>query len=134
MSNFNPELLQCSECDSRLQSQYPGQFVQCECGKSYVDQTIHYGRYGGKVDTIQNLILKDLKAISGIGYGKDDVVTELVKLALYRRTPHHAVEALAYVQYESPVADLGGSSPKDLVDAGRGHKVIEYLQALQEGY
>lgn len=134
MSNFNPEIFQCTDCEGTMRSSYPGQFVRCSCGNSFVDQTMHYGRYGGSARAVSYLVLKDLKAISGIGYEKDDVLDLLEEVAYRVFTPTEAVQREIYRQYESGVADLGGSSPKDLVEAGRGHKVIQYIQALLEGY
>lgn len=39
----------CEQCDQILQSMFPGHFVMCGCGESFVDQTPHYSRQGGKV-------------------------------------------------------------------------------------
>jgi hypothetical protein len=134
MSNFNPELFQCTMCESKLKSAYPGQFVGCECGQSFVDQTVHYGRYGGSVRAVSDLILEDLKAITGLGYEKDDVMAILEDMAFEVFIPSYNVQAMISAQYEISLSDLGGSSLKELVEAGRGHKVIEYLQTKKEGY
>lgn len=44
-----PPAMQCPECLQLLQSKWPGQFVTCFCGESFIDQTPYYSRYGGKV-------------------------------------------------------------------------------------
>ena len=71
---FTPILCQCRQCETKLQSAYPGQFVGCECGESFVDQTPYYSRGGGSATSVQDLILEDLKAITGIGYEDDDIL------------------------------------------------------------
>jgi hypothetical protein len=124
MSEFKPHLCQCAECDSVLQSAYPGQFVQCQCGMSFVDQTPHYSRYGGNARSVEQLILQDLKTITGVGYEKEDVLILLAEIT--------DTDILA--QYIMTRGELGGSSFSDLVEAGRGHKVFEYLDAIREGY
>jgi hypothetical protein len=134
MSDFNPEKSQCGICESVIVSSYPGQFVRCKCGASFVDQTYHYSRYGGAVQSLPDNILKDLKALTGIGYEKDDVLAVLEDVAHFVFIPNEAVQREVYRQYETGVAGLGGSSPRELVEAGRGHKVIEYIEALKEGY
>jgi hypothetical protein len=134
MSNFNPVKCICTVCESLIVSSYPGEFVQCECGKSFVDQTHHYGRYGGPVELLSERILKDLKYITGIGYEKDDVLNLLAEQAEQHFISPLNVNALIYSQYNSTIPELGGTSPRDLVEAGRGHKVIEFLQAKKEGY
>ncbi len=48
-ADWNPQLCICEECGDWLQSSYPGEFVACDCGASFVDQTQHYSRYGGSV-------------------------------------------------------------------------------------
>ena len=133
MSDFNPEKFECCRCQSVIVSKYPGQFVRCGCGASFVDQTYHYRRYGGLAQPLAASILNDLKNITGLGYEKSDVLL-LEEFAYLVFTPSEAVQREVYRQYESPIKGLGGSSPKDLVEAGRGHKVIAYLEALKEGY
>lgn len=44
-----PSKMMCKICKTELQSQYPGHFVGCKCGASFVDQTPYYSRYGGEV-------------------------------------------------------------------------------------
>lgn len=135
MSNFNPELFQCTSCLSIMKSSYPGQFVKCECGESFVDQTVHYGRYGGNARALSYLIEKDLKDITGLGYEQDDIIKELVSLMEMNGIVSFETKAvLAVTQYDLKIAGLGGSTPRELVEAGRGHKVIEYIDALKEGY
>ncbi len=48
---FKPAKMMCGACHEVLQSKFEGQFMVCKCGKSYVDQTRHYERYGGEVTT-----------------------------------------------------------------------------------
>lgn len=134
MSNFNPVKCQCTICESVIVSSYPGEFVRCECGKSFVDQTIHYGRYGGSIQLLSDNILKDLKAITGIGYEEDDILKELICLMEMNAIANPLTQqVLAATQYDLKILGLGGSTPRDLVEAGRGHKVIEYIEALKEG-
>lgn len=130
MSNFNPELFQCGICEGKMKSSYPGQFSRCNCGKSFVDQTVHYGRFGGAAQSVSSLILSDLKDITGLGYEQDDVIQELFNLA-----EMHCVSNIldtAYTQYDLKIGGLGGSTPRELVEAGIGHKVIQYIEALKE--
>jgi hypothetical protein len=121
---FDPELCQCTICEDKLKSAYPGQFVPCGCGESYVDQTKYYSRYGGSVASVESLILKDLKVLSGLGYEKEDVLCIISEMT----------ETDILTQYILPRGDLGGCSFQDLVEDGRGHKVIEILEAMREGY
>ena len=44
---WNPTEYICMVCVGKMKSKYPGHFCQCECRKSFVDQTKHYGRTGG---------------------------------------------------------------------------------------
>lgn len=37
----------CRKCCTMIWSDRSGEFVSCECGAIYVDQTPHYARYGG---------------------------------------------------------------------------------------
>lgn len=134
MLDFNPELFQCTECGDAIRSAHQGQFIRCECGRCFVDQTKYYGRYGGPIAPLSDLILTDLKTITGLGYEKDDVLAELEEIAKQQLVGNASLQSLIYNQYVMPISDLGGSSPRDLVEAGRGHKVIQYLQAVKEGY
>jgi hypothetical protein len=124
-AEFNPILCQCTICLTPLKSAYQGHFVECECGESFVDQTAYYSRYGGSVKSVSELILNDLKALTGIGYEKDDIVDYIKK-----KFPNSLPEYVYYI----PCSSLGGSSFSELVIAGRGHKVLEYLESLREGY
>lgn len=133
MLNFNPEKAQCGICESVMVSSYPGEFVRCKCGASFVDQTHYYGRYGGVVQSLSGNILKDLKVITGLGYEKEDVLALLEEFAHLVFTPNEAVQREIYLQYERFIGELG-SSPRELVEAGRGYKVIEYLEAIKAGY
>jgi hypothetical protein len=135
MSDFNPEKAQCGICESVIVSSYPGEFVRCECGASFVDQTYHYGRYGGAVQSLPDNILKDFKVIAGLGYEESDVIEELICLMEMNAIVNPLTQrVLAATQYDLKIAGLGGSTPRELVEAGRGHKVIEYIEALKEGY
>jgi len=49
-----PPAYKCRECGDVIQSSYPGEFVSCKCGESYVDQTPHYMRAGGKATIVRN--------------------------------------------------------------------------------
>lgn len=62
MEEFNPTLCQCTECETILQSKWEGQFVRCECGKSFVDQTRYCSRYGGSVLPVEFLLKRDFIA------------------------------------------------------------------------
>ena len=46
---FVGNVYECGECGGKMQSTYPGEFSACECGKSFVDQTRYYTRFGGAV-------------------------------------------------------------------------------------
>ena len=37
----------CLKCNTLIMSSYRGEFVSCECGAIYCDQTEHYSKYGG---------------------------------------------------------------------------------------
>jgi hypothetical protein len=97
----------------------------CECGESYVDQTAYYSRYGGCVKSVPELILKDLKELTGIGYEKDDII-EYIKERFPNALPEHV--------YNVPCDSLEGSSFSELVIMGRGNEVLEYLESLREVY
>lgn len=45
--SFQPSEYECLECKDKIHSSYPGEFVMCSCGKSFVDQTEYYTRCGG---------------------------------------------------------------------------------------
>jgi hypothetical protein len=135
MSDFNPEKSQCGICESVIVSSYPGEFVRCKCGASFVDQTYHYGRYGGSVQSLSGKILNDLKSITGLGYEQDDIVSEIIDLMKMNGIGNsESQQALALTQLDLKIAGLGGSTPRELLQAGGGHKVIEYIEALKEGY
>jgi len=44
---FESSPYQCPECLDIIQSKFPGEFVACKCGMSFVDETRHYVRVGG---------------------------------------------------------------------------------------
>lgn len=39
--------IKCKHCNDIIESKYSGQFVQCSCGKIYIDETKYYCRVGG---------------------------------------------------------------------------------------
>lgn len=43
--------VKCLKCDSIIESNGKGSFVECKCGKCYVDETSNYLRIGGDFDT-----------------------------------------------------------------------------------
>lgn len=52
--NFHPIDFECSSCKETFRSSRPKEFVRCKCGESFVDQAIHYTRYGGKAKVREN--------------------------------------------------------------------------------
>lgn len=50
---FNPAKMQCVKCKDIIWSKHPGEWVQCKCGKSYVDQTRYYMRVGGEMICVE---------------------------------------------------------------------------------
>lgn len=50
----------CRNCHNVIQSKYEGNFVQCPCGDSFVDQTKYYIRVGGPAELYVNTIEEDL--------------------------------------------------------------------------
>jgi CXCXC repeat len=60
---FNPPTCQCKKCDTVLRSRWEGHFVRCECGESFVDQTRYYSRYGGEVESVEELLKKEFAAL-----------------------------------------------------------------------
>ena len=58
---------QCGECKDIFTSEYGGHFVQCKCGKSYLDQErsdASYVRVGGEVVTWSQTCPEDCKVHS----------------------------------------------------------------------
>lgn len=49
---FSPFVYVCQSCHQQIFSRFSGEFVQCECGKSYVDQTKYYIRVGGNAKPV----------------------------------------------------------------------------------
>jgi hypothetical protein len=43
----------CLKCEVEIQSKWPGQYVECECGECFVDCTPHYVRLGGGKELLQ---------------------------------------------------------------------------------
>ena len=66
MKDFSPELCQCTLCGSYLRSRWVGEFVMCECGQSFVDQTVYYSRYGGSIISVHDLILEDFARLLNV--------------------------------------------------------------------
>lgn len=59
---FNPGKYLAECCGSIIQSKYPGHFCECQCGESFVDETWHYARVGGKTKRIpQTELEKELE-------------------------------------------------------------------------
>lgn len=53
----------CGNCHNIIQSQYEGNYVQCACGDSFVDQTKYYIRVGGPAEMCENTIEEDLQEL-----------------------------------------------------------------------
>lgn len=49
---FKPSKWKCKSCLSVMHSKWSGQFVSCECGKSFVDITEYYMRGGGEIEKV----------------------------------------------------------------------------------
>lgn len=124
---FDPELCQCPKCETLLRSRWPGDFVSCECRDSFVDQTQYYSRYGGCVESVENLILKDFTDISGI-YSSIDVLGLISEIML-----KNSIDGHPYTWYSSSQNLLGGMSIEFLVNSGKGHKVVAFLEAVLNG-
>ena len=43
---WEPTKYKCVKCEDVIFSEWPGQFVACTCGATFVDQTEHYTRMG----------------------------------------------------------------------------------------
>ncbi len=56
MKRFEGHKFICVYCESIVQSKYPGQFIRCKCGKSFVDETHYYCRSGGEITLLMPLI------------------------------------------------------------------------------
>lgn len=46
---WNPSKMLAECCGDIIWSKFPGQYKECKCGESFVDQTRHYGRAGGRL-------------------------------------------------------------------------------------
>jgi len=46
---FTPHEYECQECKGKMHSTYSGEYVRCNCGKSFVDETEYYARLGGNL-------------------------------------------------------------------------------------
>ena len=126
--DFNPILCQCESCDTILQSSFPGEFVACECGHSFVDQHDFYSRYGGLAKSVESLILRDFTALSGV-YSSMDVL-ELISDIMVR----NSIDGTAYDHYQASNTLLGGASLEYFVNTGKGYKAIAFLEAALEVY
>lgn len=42
--------IKCKHCGDIIESDGKGKFVQCSCGKIYIDETEYYCRVGGNKD------------------------------------------------------------------------------------
>lgn len=50
--------MECTACKDRIYSRYPGEFVECRCEQSYVDQKYPYARYAGPLKFIKNKVVR----------------------------------------------------------------------------
>ena len=55
MSLKNTIEIICLKCNTIIFSCYSGEFVSCNCGSCYIDQTDYYCRIGGNADTFEYL-------------------------------------------------------------------------------
>ena len=131
MKKFEPELYFCGICNGKMKSAWQGQFVRCECGESFVDQTNYYYRWGGKATPISRLILKDLAKISGLGYSSKDVLAEIRGWYSTLTIPEKRLSRAIEAQYNQKMNSLGGKSLRDLAEDSRGHEAIEYILAAK---
>jgi len=53
MVTFNPSTYECDYCKDKLRSEKPGHFVECKCGRSFVDETEYYVRLGGSLTKVE---------------------------------------------------------------------------------
>ena len=53
---WKPIIYYCGHCEDVIWSATPGQFAQCKCGNSYVDQTRHYCRVGGNALPVEPIL------------------------------------------------------------------------------
>lgn len=56
---WKPELFYCGDCEEVIYSVRPGQYDQCGCGNSYVDQTRDYIRIGGNARPVEDRLDTD---------------------------------------------------------------------------
>jgi hypothetical protein len=47
---WKPTKMLATCCNSVIFSKYPGQYAQCKCGESFVDETESYSRSRGKLE------------------------------------------------------------------------------------
>lgn len=50
---FKQSKWSCDYCNYVMHSTYSGQFIQCKCGKSFIDITECYMRKGGSVTEVK---------------------------------------------------------------------------------
>ena len=53
--------IKCKNCGDIIESDGRGKFVQCSCGKIYIDETQYYCRIGGNIGDFE--IMEDKKEI-----------------------------------------------------------------------
>lgn len=49
-------LCECTSCGSEIRSSYKGEFVQCSCGKSFVDWNGYYVKCGGTIVIMEDTV------------------------------------------------------------------------------
>lgn len=84
MEKFIGDVYTCRKCEDLIQSSYPGEFVSCTCGTSFVDQTRHYVRCGGEAILFERIILEDfskliktmflVSIVENIDYGSNFII------------------------------------------------------------
>jgi len=52
---WNPNVIQCNSCKDIIWSSSPGRYSRCSCGETMIDETEHYGRYGGDFTVLGKL-------------------------------------------------------------------------------
>lgn len=54
-------ICKCLRCEDEIRSAYPGNFVRCKCGESFVDWNGYYIRCGGAISVLEDTLSKDLE-------------------------------------------------------------------------
>lgn len=58
---WKPELFYCENCEEVIYSVRPGQYDECGCGNSFVDQTRDYIRVGGSARPVGDKLAEEQK-------------------------------------------------------------------------